>query len=174
MLMRRKSSSRSSSAKRDDPDRGDRERRRQELEQLRRLLAEERRGHKGGEQQGRERQRDSGHQGQHRGGLDVRAIERPPLDEHAAGTLVGQRERQLAHDDRDGHTPELVGRDQVGEQNSDRDRQDLRRNARERRPAKALERRLLEVAARDRPGRRRLVKRGPGGAARRDGRGRDL
>jgi hypothetical protein len=135
---------------RHDPDRRDHERRREQLEEVRGLLSEERSGHHRRKDERRESQRHTDDQRQHRRRLNVSAIQHLALDEHAAGTLVGERERELADHDRDRDATKLVRRDQVGEEDARRERQALRRDPAERRPPQAAERRLLELAAGDR------------------------
>ena len=86
--------------------------------------------------------RDDAHGGD---GLDVAARDVLALDERRAVAGPRQAVRDLVDDHHDGDRAELRRRDEVGQDDHRREREDLRPEADERRPADALDRRLGEA-----------------------------
>ena len=153
---------------RDDPDRRDQEHRREEPEQLRRLLAEQRRGDQRDDQQRDQRQDAADQQREQLGALDMRAVERRGAARARCPTpsLASDSARSpmiIATATR----PNSAGGTRCASTTADADGRDLRGDPRQGRPAQALEGLLLELRARDVRGRQRVRRLGGVGQARR-------
>ena len=129
---------------RDDRQAGDEEHRRDEREQLGHARAEDGGGQDRRHGDGEQREHAARDDAQRGDGLDVPARDRLALDERRA--VAGPREAvgDLVDDHHDRDRAELRRRDQVGEDDHRRERQDLRPDPHERGPAHALDRRLAD------------------------------